>query len=147
MSTLKQKKAIENVIENHGNISKAMKDAGYTLASAKNPSNLTHSKAWKELVEDALPNEKLFKVHIEALQANKVVSARVIGKDADSGTDDFIEVPDQPVRVKALELAYKIKGKLNTDSGVNIEKANILVMPEELIKKYEISSNTSGSSK
>ena len=44
--SVKQKKAITNYIENHGNASKAMRDAGYTEATAKNPSNLTKSKAF-----------------------------------------------------------------------------------------------------
>src|SRR3990167_3551077 len=45
--TIKQATAITKVVENHGNVSKAMIEAGYTKASAKNPSNLTNSKAYK----------------------------------------------------------------------------------------------------
>ncbi len=55
MPTLKQQKAIDKVVENHGNISKSMRDAGYDETTAKNPKNLTESKAWKEamgLVKD-----------------------------------------------------------------------------------------------
>ena len=51
MPTERQQKAIENVVENHGNVSKAMRDAGYKPKTAKNPKNLTESEAWKELME------------------------------------------------------------------------------------------------
>ncbi len=48
MVTTKQKKAVQRIIENHGNVSKAMREAGYTDATAKNPSNLTESKGFKK---------------------------------------------------------------------------------------------------
>lgn len=147
MATLKQKIAFKEIIEKHRPVSTVMREVGYSPNTAKMPYNLTKSKGWKELMNEALPDDKLFKVHNEALEATKVVSARVTGKDADSQTDDFIDVPDHPTRLRAVELGYRLKGKLNNDSGINIDKANILVMPSELIEKYEISSDTINSSK
>lgn len=45
---MKQEAAMGEVMENRGiPIGKAMRNAGYTKASAKNPKNLTNSKAWK----------------------------------------------------------------------------------------------------
>ena len=41
MATLKQKAAIGKVIENRGNMGRAMLEAGYSPATAKNPKNLT----------------------------------------------------------------------------------------------------------
>lgn len=52
MPTLKQKKAVERIVENHGNISKSMREAGYTDAAAKNPKNLTESKGFKEVLDE-----------------------------------------------------------------------------------------------
>jgi len=46
--TIKQKDAISKVVENRGNISKSMRQAGYADKTAKNPKNLTESNAWKE---------------------------------------------------------------------------------------------------
>ena len=40
MATEKQKQAIENIVENRGNVSKGMRDAGYAEKTAKNPKNL-----------------------------------------------------------------------------------------------------------
>ena len=59
MATHKQKLALTKVIENRGNIGKAMIEAGYTLASAKNPKNLTDSLGYKELCKEMRLTEEL----------------------------------------------------------------------------------------
>jgi phage terminase small subunit len=41
--TTKQKLAVKNMVENGGNVSKAMRDAGYSVQTAKSPSKLTSS--------------------------------------------------------------------------------------------------------
>ena len=48
MATTKQKKAVQKIIENHGNVSKSMREVGYTHNTAKKPTNLTESKGFKE---------------------------------------------------------------------------------------------------
>lgn len=45
--TTKQELAIQKTLENNGNVGKAMIEAGYSKASAKNPSILTKSKGYK----------------------------------------------------------------------------------------------------
>lgn len=50
MPTMKQKKAIVNLVENGGNISKAMRDAGYSKNTASTPQKLTESEGGKELL-------------------------------------------------------------------------------------------------
>lgn len=52
MATIRQKKAVDNLVENRGNVSLAMKDAGYDLTTAKNPKNLTESKGFQELMAE-----------------------------------------------------------------------------------------------
>lgn len=101
--TIKQKKAIENVVENGGNVSRAMLDAGYSPATAKTPQKLTETKAWTELMEDYLPDDKLLAKHQEALEATKIHG---------SLTEPDREVPDIPTRLKAVELGYKLKRKM-----------------------------------
>jgi len=51
-STMKQKTALQNMVENGGNVSKAMIYAGYSLATAKTPQKLTESKGFKALLEE-----------------------------------------------------------------------------------------------
>lgn len=106
MSTQKQAKALQNIVENGGNVSKAMIDAGYSPATAKTPSKLTRSKSFLKVMEQAgITDEKLSEVIKEGLEANKVI---VMGKD--SG-ESFVDItPDHPTRHKFLETALKVKG-------------------------------------
>jgi hypothetical protein len=50
MTTIKQQKAVHKMVENGGNVSKAMISAGYSAATAKTPGKLTNSKGFKEEV-------------------------------------------------------------------------------------------------
>lgn len=96
MATIKQIKAINNLVENHGNVSKAMRDAGYDATTAKNPKNLTNSKTFQEKCEECgLTDDFLLK----ALKED-------------------IELKPQD-RKGELELGFKVKGKMkDADSGI-----------------------------
>lgn len=74
--------------------------------------------------------EKLVDTVNGAMEANKVISAQAIVKrenptsqadgelpPADSKTNDFIEVPDHPTRLKAVEIAERWLGFKNGDDG------------------------------
>lgn len=118
MATMRQKMAFDNLLENKGSVSQAMRDAGYPRTTAKNPQQLTESKGWAELLEQYLPDSLLTKVHVEGLGATKYES-RLTGK----GESEIVEVADFSVRHKYLETGLKVKGKY-TDPGTN----NILVI-------------------
>lgn len=71
--TLKQARATKIYVENRGKLSKgeAMIEAGYSPNSAKNPANLTRSKAFTQVLEEAgLTDEYLAKGHRELAEAN-----------------------------------------------------------------------------
>lgn len=72
MATVKQKKAIAKVVENGGNVSKAMVDAGYSAATAKTPQKLTESKGWDELMGDLLSDKKLIEKHDSLLNSTRL---------------------------------------------------------------------------
>lgn len=72
MPTIKQKKAFKKVVENGGNVSKAMKDADYSAAMAKNPHKLTKSKGWQEMMDTYLPEKLLAEKHRELLDSTRV---------------------------------------------------------------------------
>lgn len=113
MATEKQKKAIAKVLENGGNVSKAMKDAGYSAAMAKNPQKLTQSQAFQTYMHEAgVTDQKLVEVLKGGLDATKTI---VMGKEEDS----FVDIqPDYPTRHKYLETALKVKGiGKDIDSG------------------------------
>lgn len=100
MATKKQLKAIDNLVENGGNVSKAMRDAGYSEMTAKTPQKLTESKAFNELMAEAITDAKLIKVIDEGLTATKSFAI----------DESLVETPDHATRHKFLETALKVKG-------------------------------------
>lgn len=94
MATIKQRKAIDKLVENGGNISKAMVDAGYSPATAHTPSKLTDSIGFNELcnklglTEDFLINA--LKEDIETKKGN---------------------------RKGELELGFKVRGRVNPEKA------------------------------
>lgn len=135
MATPKQQKAIQIYMENHGTLSvgEAMRRAGYSDASAKNPKLLTDSDDWAEAMDEYLPDVELLGKHRELLEAKKVEHVvyplgldLVVIKELlesvgctprhyeanQSGMHVWFWAPDQAARAKALDLAYKLKGKM-----------------------------------
>lgn len=121
MPTIKQKKAFSKIAENHGNLSKTMREVGYSPNTAKKPQNLTQSKGWAELTEEFLPNHLLMKVHMQGLQATRSDS---VGQQID----------DYATRHKYLDSAYKVKSLYAPEKHVNL---NVELSPEvkELTEK------------
>jgi hypothetical protein len=89
MSTLRQEIALENMVENGGNISQAMISAGYSPNTAKTPQKLTESLGFIELCEmKGLTDDLLINALVEDIKGKK-------------GN-----------RRAELELGFKIKGQL-----------------------------------
>ena len=106
--TEKQKRAVKKMTENHGNVSKSMRQAGYTYNTAKKPSNLTNSKGFEQLCKNA------------------------------GLTDDFIlnclteDIEKKPQNRKGeLELATKIRGLIVERKEIKLED----ITPTEEKKK------------
>lgn len=79
MSTRKQKLALEKTIENRGNISRSMLEAGYSPATAKNPKNLTGSKGWQDLLGSVINEEILIeRVYAIAMQDDKRAALQAV---------------------------------------------------------------------
>lgn len=125
MATNKQKMALGKVVENGGNISKAMVEVGYSMATAKNPKNLTESLGYKELCEEYGLTEQL------------IITSLV---------DDIIKKPGD--RVSELLLASKLLGLLDRakrETDKQVPGVPILAnMPNEVLEKYAIYGGRSG---
>lgn len=111
-ATVRQRKAVINLVENRGNVSKAMRDAGYPETTCKNPANLTDSKGFQGLMNElGLTDDFL----VQALKE-------------DIGLKKANRKPE-------LELAFKLKGKLkdsiDVTSGGEIIKSIEYVVPKE----------------
>lgn len=112
MATIKQEKALDELVGNGGNITKAMLAAGYSPATANTPQKLTESKGWQELLSEYLPDLLLNERHREGLDAIKK-SPRIIGRDNKGNPEyEYVSEPDYYARHKYLETAYKIKGRM-----------------------------------
>ena len=96
MATTKQKLALNNMVENGGNVSQAMRDAGYSSNTAKTPKKLTESLGFLSLCEGAgLTDELLISALVEDIKEKK-------------GN-----------RKAELELGFKIKGYLNQKTNID----------------------------
>lgn len=118
MPTIRQKKALSKIMENHGNVSQAMRDVGYTEATAKNPSNLLDSQGFMQLMDQ------------KGLTDDFIVQALV---------DDIESKPGK--RIQELQLAVKMRGRMNeTDTPLTNLTVNILgkLTPEELAYAQQI---------
>lgn len=116
MATERQKKAIDNLVENGGNVTKAMRDAGYSEATINSPSNLTQSDAYKEfqaLAEIYLPNDMLLGALAEDIEAKK-------------GN-----------RVQELTLATKVRGVITDKKDITSGGEKIVHMPAEVISRID----------
>ena len=89
MATIRQKKAVDIIVENGGNVSGAMREAGYTKETAKTPSKLTNSIGFKEICDE------------RGLTDNLILDALVADIDAKEGN-----------RHQELALGAKIRGML-----------------------------------
>ncbi len=117
MATTKQIKAVNEIITNHSSVKEAMKKAGYAKGSIANTtSNLTHSKGFRELMEQmGISDEKLAQRLNEGLDATKAV---VMGTKSN---DSFVDIqPDYLTRHKYIETSLKIKGYARESSETNV---------------------------
>ena len=111
--TFKQMKAIKAVVEDGLNIYQAKLKAGYSKTQAKKTDRLTKSDAWREVMNEYLPDYKLFKKHEEALEATK--------------WNDFTGEREQDhyIRLRAIDMAYKLKGRVGENGGNSYQQINI----------------------
>lgn len=109
MATIKQKLALANMVENGGNMGKAMIEAGYSPNTSKSPTKLTNSKGWEALMKKHLPDSSLAALHRKLLNKKEVLIVSDGGREG-----SHLEWTGQPHTdsLKALEVAYKIKGKI-----------------------------------
>lgn len=106
MATTKQRQAVEKMAENGGNASRAMRDVGYSPATAKTPEKLTDSKGFAEVcAELGLTDSLVVGALVEDIKANKgkrvpelALAAKIMGLEKAPQTGP------NPIRV--LLLAY-----------------------------------------
>lgn len=137
MATIKQELAVQEMVENGGNVSGAMRAVGYSVATAKNPSKLTESDGFKELMQKYLPDELLAKKHLELLNKQEVI----VRNNVTTGLIETVPTGEMDVtaRTKALDMAYKLKGlyKDGQQPGNQTINFNFINSPEVQKKVQE----------
>ena len=98
------------------NVSKIMRESGYSPHSAKVPDVLTRSKAYRQIVEQNLPINEALAVHRDAYSATK--------------WNDFTgeREKDHSVRLKAVDMTYKahdLYGQNTEKYGNTLNQVNI----------------------
>ncbi len=95
--SIRQARAAIKMIENGGNASLAMRQAGYSSKTAHNPHKLTKSKVWEELLGETASDSRLNEVLDEGLKATTYRGRRKV--------DDF------ETRHKYFTTALKLRDK------------------------------------
>ncbi len=105
MATTKQKTVFNKILENPGiSLGKAMLEAGYEPNTAHNPTDLTESKGWKELMEEHLPTTLLAKKHVELLQSKKIEHmVFMLGPKNEADKQQYIEEAIAKAKVDGKE--------------------------------------------
>lgn len=112
LKTPLQQKTFEIVQRTGKPVKHAMLEAGYKKSTAHTPQKLTNSRSWRELLNDKLPNEWVFKRHKYLLEKKDGLSI-----------------------ARGLDMYYKMTGKYQQD--LNIENS-IVILPTELVDKYNL---------
>lgn len=114
MATIKQEKALERMVENGGNVSKAMRDVGYSENTAKTPQKLTKSLGFTELCEEkGLTDGLLINALVEDIK-NKKGNRRA-----------------------ELELGFKIRGRLVQKLNLSENKPLSIMFDNSFLREEE----------
>lgn len=101
--------ATKKMVENGGNVSMAMRDAGYSEKTAKTPTKLTKSKGFKELIEENLPDDYLI---------------CMLKQELETSTN----------KKHYLEMAFKLKGKFH-QTEIDKKTSGYLLFQETIEKQ------------
>lgn len=111
--TIKEKKFVKEYIATGNATESAMRVydvSSRESANAIGSENLAKLSFSDLMDQTGITDERLSSKLQDLLEAQRTVSA-IGGKDANAGTVDFVDVPDNPVQLKALEIALKLKDK------------------------------------
>jgi hypothetical protein len=121
MATIKQKKLARILASDNTLTAKeASIKAGYSINTNLHP--VMKSQTFQELLDKYLPDKLLLKTTKDGLKATKT---EVIG-------GKVIESKDHAIRLKAVEISAKLKGKyIESATQVNLEGIKVQVMPRQ----------------
>lgn len=142
MATLNQTKVFDKVVNQvrkgaKVSVSGAMREVGYSKRTSEHPDKITESEGWKELMRTHLPDKSLAELHKKFLKKEEAI---VISDGAQSGSHIEWTTQPHPDALKALDIAYKLKGNYpkEADGG---NKTLIVVIAGESANRFDVSSD------
>src|SRR3990167_8999915 len=152
MATERQKRAIKKLVENGGNVSRAMREAEYSPETAKNPQKLTRSKGYAEILKRAgVTDEMISKKQKMLLEAAHTMTqefpaARVektVGKgNKEETTSELVHVSDKEIRriiqsVPGHKILYNQTGTDKKNAHCQVPAAAVQTKQVELVLKVK----------
>ena len=126
-----RKKLAVKIIAENPTIStkKALEMAGYSKSTANTSPLVTKTRSWNELMDLYLPDDLLATKHKEFLTTPKTIRKFARG--------ELLETVEEvsPQATKALDMAYKLKGRYQ---DIAIDKALIVNVSAPIAEKYKI---------
>lgn len=133
-ASLKQAKAINVLLEKGGSVGNAMRIAGYSEATIKNPDHLTKSKAYKDILNEAgLTDEVLSKKHISLLNSSRLEKESFL---ATKKNRRWIHYSDDQIKLA-------IEGTTERPTGCKL--SYIKLFPHEKVAVFRIPDNAAQS--
>jgi len=126
VATIKQEKAVIALVENGGNVSKAMLEAGYSENTAHTPQKLTESDGYKEIAEPIVKQ-----MEKERQRAIKALSLKNLDDVSYEKISDVID---------------KLTKNIQLLTGGETERSKVIVVPNEIFTKYATSSSPENNS-
>lgn len=124
---------------NGAKITPAMIALEYSPNTVKTPGMLTRTKSWQALMAEHLPEDLVALRHSELL--NKRARRNIKNSKGEVTEYDVDDGPDTPAVVKALELAYKLRGSFAAEKQMEAKSViyNLFYKPEvrEAMKSFE----------
>lgn len=125
----RREKAVKKIVENRGNVSKSMREAGYSEAYASNPQQFVATKSLQELLEEKFPPEKLAKIYTKLL--NKKETATFQG-GIYKGTQPHSDV------ARTLDMINKLQGNYAPEKVQVLDKFDTMSDEELAMRKKEL---------
>lgn len=138
---LRARATVQKMVANGGkrrSLAQAMREAGYSESYARNPQKIKGTKAWQDYLEEYIPDEEVAVAHKALLGAQRVSrmefpasltddevaeiiassgrTVLVLKRGKKSVSVAFAE-PDFTTQVRAIDLAYKVKGLYKTSEA------------------------------
>jgi phage terminase small subunit len=144
--TLKEKMFVKEYLKTGNATEAAMK--AYDVSSYKSANTLGTQTLVKLSIVDimeknGLTDDKIATTLVEGMEANKTVRSADPNVESDAESNDFIDIPDWQARLKATELASKIKGHLKEkiEHGGNIT-LNALIQVNENYQSISLANDS-----